>query len=50
MLLIWATHNGARALQMEERIGSIEVGKQPGIIQLTGLDNPDVKPAVKRII
>lgn len=50
MLLIWATHNGARALQMDDLIGSIEVGKQPGIIQLTGLDNAEAKPAVKRII
>jgi cytosine/adenosine deaminase-related metal-dependent hydrolase len=31
-LLRWATYNGACALGMQERIGSIEVAKQPGIV------------------
>ena len=31
-ILSWATINGARALEMEERLGSFEKGKQPGII------------------
>lgn len=43
-LLQWGTLNGARALQMEDVIGSIEVGKQPGIVQVTGLDTDDAKP------
>ncbi|MCW3088947.1 MAG: hypothetical protein JWP81_16 [Ferruginibacter sp.] len=39
-LLQWATLNGARALQMEDKIGSFEKGKKPGIVlieELTGL-------------
>lgn len=31
ILLTWATYNGAKALQMEHKIGSIEQGKQPGL-------------------
>ncbi len=33
-LLCWATFNGAKALQMEDIIGSISPGKQPGIIHI----------------
>jgi cytosine/adenosine deaminase-related metal-dependent hydrolase len=39
-VLQWATINGAKALQMDEKLGSFEKGKQPGIIwidQLNGL-------------
>jgi aminodeoxyfutalosine deaminase len=48
-LLNWATYNGADALQMKDTIGSIEPGKTPGIVQLTGLDTGGA-PDVKRII
>jgi cytosine/adenosine deaminase-related metal-dependent hydrolase len=43
-LLTWATKNGAKALQMEHAIGSIETGKQPGIVQVTfpGSEKPTV--------
>lgn len=37
-LLCWATFNGAKALQMEDMIGSISPGKQPGIVHI-GKDN-----------
>jgi aminodeoxyfutalosine deaminase len=30
--LKWATSNGAAALQMNDRLGSFEKGKQPGVI------------------
>lgn len=46
-LLQWGTLNGARALKMEDTIGSIEVGKRPGLILIDDLDK--VKPTVKRL-
>jgi cytosine/adenosine deaminase-related metal-dependent hydrolase len=49
-LLTWATYNGACALQMKNVIGSIEVDKSPGILQLTGLEQAGIQPSVKRII
>jgi len=36
-LLRWATLNGAEALQFDEDLGSMSVGKQPGINLLQGL-------------
>lgn len=48
-LLSWATANGAAALHMQDAIGTIAIGKSPGIIQISGLDT-DRKPTVKRII
>lgn len=33
-LLQWATLNGARALQLDDVIGTIAVGKMPGIVQI----------------
>jgi aminodeoxyfutalosine deaminase len=38
-LLGWATLNGARALQMEELLGSFSAGKKPGVVLLTGLED-----------
>ena len=37
-LLRWATLNGAEALQFDDRMGSLEVGKSPGILLLSGLE------------
>lgn len=34
-MLKWATINGAKALQMDNKLGSFEKGKQPGIICLS---------------
>ncbi len=31
-MLRWATLNGAKALQMEKKLGSFEIGKQPGVV------------------
>lgn len=48
VLLKWATWNGAKALGMEILIGSIEKGKQPGIVQVTFPEGG--KPVAKRLI
>jgi cytosine/adenosine deaminase-related metal-dependent hydrolase len=37
-MLGWATIGGARALGMDDAIGSIEVGKSPGLTLLAGVD------------
>ncbi len=44
-VLQWATSNGAKALQMDNRLGSFTKGKQPGVILLS----EDLKE-VKRIV
>jgi imidazolonepropionase-like amidohydrolase len=37
-LLTYATLNGAKALGIAERKGSIEVGKRPGLVVLSNVD------------
>jgi cytosine/adenosine deaminase-related metal-dependent hydrolase len=37
-ILSWATLNGAKALGVDARFGSFEVGKQPGVVLLEKLD------------
>ena len=34
-VLLWATANGAKALQMDDVLGSFDGGKKPGIVQVT---------------
>ncbi len=34
-LMQWATLNGAKALQMDEKLGSFEKGKKPGVIHIS---------------
>jgi cytosine/adenosine deaminase-related metal-dependent hydrolase len=36
-MLTWITSNGARALQMEDKLGSIEIGKKPGLVLIEKL-------------
>ena len=38
MQLKWATINAAKALKMEEMLGSFERGKQPGVVVIEGTD------------
>jgi cytosine/adenosine deaminase-related metal-dependent hydrolase len=51
-LLTWATVNGAKALKMEERLGSFEKGKQPGVVLLEGVNEGKLtkQSTAKRII
>lgn len=39
VLIKWATRNGAYALKMEDRLGTIAQGKQPGIVNITGFES-----------
>jgi aminodeoxyfutalosine deaminase len=52
ILLQWATINGARALQMQDVLGSFEKGKQPGIVLIEGLagDNISANSTVRRLL
>jgi len=49
-LLQWATLNGARALQMENELGSFETGKSPGIVLIEGKGIIDQSSSVRRIL
>ena len=46
-LLQWGTLNGAKALQMDAQIGSIAVGKKPGLLHIKDLSAP--KPEIEII-
>ncbi|HEV8080798.1 MAG TPA: amidohydrolase family protein [Chitinophagaceae bacterium] len=51
-MLQWATINGATALQMNEKIGSFEKGKNPGVVLIENVEDFKVKneSGVKRIV
>ncbi len=51
-VLGWATINGARALQMDEQLGSFEKGKRPGVILIEDIDNGKIKASstVRRMV
>jgi cytosine/adenosine deaminase-related metal-dependent hydrolase len=38
-MLTWITSNGARALQMEDQLGTIEKGKKPGLVLIENITN-----------
>lgn len=52
-MLSWATYNGALALQMNNRLGSFEKGKQPGVVLIEGVNEIgelSAKASSRRII
>lgn len=51
-LLEWATINGAQFLGVDDRMGTIEAGKTPGLNLLTGLDGFKItdETKVKRLV
>jgi cytosine/adenosine deaminase-related metal-dependent hydrolase len=51
-LLQWSTLNGAKALQMDNTIGSFEKGKKPGVILLQGSSSTTINSdtIVRRLI
>lgn len=51
-ILQWATINGAKALQLDNQLGSFEKGKTPGVVLIDNLVNQSIttKSAAKRII
>jgi cytosine/adenosine deaminase-related metal-dependent hydrolase len=50
-LLDWACRNGAQALGMNKQLGTIEPGKKPGLVLITGVSPGNMKltPGCKAI-
>lgn len=53
-ILKWATLNGAEALNIDDKFGSLEVGKAPGLNLISNFDfnsiNPQVNSSIKRLV
>lgn len=49
-VLGWATINGAKALDFDSKVGTIEIGKQPGLNLITNFDFKLMKPTQKSVI
>ena len=51
-MLSWATFNGAKALGIENKYGSLEKGRKPGIINLDGItkENTLTKETIVRVL
>jgi cytosine/adenosine deaminase-related metal-dependent hydrolase len=51
-LLRWATYNGAKALQMDQQLGSFEKGKMPGVVLIEHLADGNIhsETAITRLL
>jgi cytosine/adenosine deaminase-related metal-dependent hydrolase len=51
-ILLWATKNGANALQMEDRLGTFEKGKHPGVVLFENINETQFQSntAVRKLI
>ena len=51
IFLKWATLNGAKALQMSDKLGSFEKGKKPGVILIENISEGNItnKSTIKRL-
>ncbi len=47
LMLTWATMNGAKALQMENNLGSFERGKRPGVVLIENTKSDKFTPESK---
>ncbi len=45
--LAWATINGARALKLDDKYGSLEVGKMPGLVLIENMEGLSLTPRAK---
>ena len=43
LLLQWSTINGAEALSMDKEIGSFDIGKAPGLLQIDGFEGENLQ-------
>ncbi len=50
-LLQWATLNGAKALQLDNVLGSFEKNKKPGVVLIENIENGKInsKATIKKI-
>ena len=47
-ILVWACLNGARFLSKDKVLGTLEAGKRPGIVRISGIDENGFVTAVSR--
>lgn len=48
-LLFWATYNGAKALQLSDSMGTIAIGKKPGLVALQNMNGNKITAKTKAV-